>query len=51
MNPQSNKEFIRLTGMTHVKTSPFHPQSIGKDKKIFGVIEWLNTLIFLDTLS
>jgi putative transposase len=24
------KEFIRLTGMTHVKTSPFHPQSNGK---------------------
>jgi len=24
------KEFIRLCGMTHVKTSPFHPQSNGK---------------------
>ena len=24
------KEFIRLTGMTHVKTSPYYPQSNGK---------------------
>jgi len=24
------KEFIRVSGMTHVKTSPFHPQSNGK---------------------
>lgn len=24
------KEFIRLAGMTHVRTSPFHPQSNGK---------------------
>ena len=24
------KEFIRLTGMTHVRTSPFYPQSNGK---------------------
>jgi putative transposase len=24
------KEFIRLSGMTHVRTSPFYPQSNGK---------------------
>ena len=24
------KEFIRITGMTHVRTSPFYPQSNGK---------------------
>ena len=27
---QDFKEFIRLTGMTHVKTSPYYPQSNGK---------------------
>ena len=24
------KEFIRISGMTHVRTSPFYPQSNGK---------------------
>jgi len=24
------KEFIRVSGMTHVRTSPFYPQSNGK---------------------
>jgi len=24
------KEFIRICGMTHVRTSPFYPQSNGK---------------------
>jgi transposase InsO family protein len=24
------KEFIRISGMTHVKTSPFYPQSMGR---------------------
>jgi len=24
------KEFIRIAGMTHVKTSPYYPQSNGK---------------------
>jgi transposase InsO family protein len=25
------KEFIRISGMTHVKTSPYYPQSKGED--------------------
>ena len=28
------KEFIRLAGLTHVKTSPYYPQSNGKIEKI-----------------
>jgi transposase InsO family protein len=27
------KEFIRISGMTHVRTSPFHPQSNGKNER------------------
>ena len=32
------KEFIRICGMTHVRTSPFYPQSNGKIER------WLKTL-------
>ena len=27
------KEFIRISGMTHVRTSPFYPQSNGKNER------------------
>ena len=30
------KEFIRLAGMTHVRTSPYHPQSNGKIERWHG---------------
>lgn len=33
------KEFIRISGMTHVKTSPFHPQSNGKLERFHGTIK------------
>ncbi|MGH7663428.1 MAG: IS3 family transposase [Gemmatimonadaceae bacterium] len=28
------KEFIRITGMTHVRTSPYYPQSNGKSERL-----------------
>lgn len=28
--PNASKDFIRLTGMTHVRTSPYYSQSYGK---------------------
>lgn len=33
------KEFIRLTGMTHVRTSPFYPQSNGKVERYHKTIK------------
>ena len=30
------KEFIRISGMTHVRTSPFYPQSNGKIERFHG---------------
>ena len=33
------KEFIRLCGMTHVKTSPYYPQSNGKIERFHRTIE------------
>jgi putative transposase len=33
------KEFIRLCGMTHVKTSPFYPQSNGKIERWHGTVK------------
>jgi putative transposase len=33
------KEFIRLCGMTHVKTSPYHPQSNGKLERYHRTIK------------
>ena len=33
------KEFIRVSGMTHVKTSPYYPQSNGKLERWHGTIK------------
>jgi len=33
------KEFIRLTGMSHVRTSPFHPESNGKMERYHKTIK------------
>ena len=33
------KEFIRLTGMTHVRTAPFYPQSNGKLERYHKTIK------------
>jgi transposase InsO family protein len=33
------KEFIRLTGMTHVRTSPYYPQSNGKLERYHKTIK------------
>ena len=33
------KQFIRVCGMTHVKTSPYYPQSNGKKERWFGTLK------------
>lgn len=33
------KQFIRLCGMTHVRTSPYYPQSNGKKERWFGTLK------------
>jgi len=33
------KEFIRISGMTHVKTSPYYPQSNGKIERFHKTIK------------
>ena len=33
------KEFIRLSGMTHVRTSPYYPQSNGKLERFHKTIK------------
>lgn len=33
------KEFIRTMGMTHVRTSPYYPQSNGKQERMQGLIK------------
>lgn len=33
------KEFIRIAGMTHVKTSPYYPQSNGKIERYFKTLK------------
>jgi putative transposase len=46
------KEFVRISGMTHVKTSPYYPQSNGKleryHKTIKGTCIRVNTPLTLD---
>jgi len=46
------KEFIRISGMTHVKTSPYYPQSNGKleryHRTIKGTCIRINTPLSLD---
>ena len=33
------KEFIRISGMTHVRTSPYYPQSNGKIERWHGTLK------------
>ena len=33
------KEFIRLAGMSHVRTSPYYPQSNGKQERMQGSLK------------
>jgi transposase InsO family protein len=33
------KEFIRISGMTHVRTSPYYPQSNGKLERFHATIK------------
>jgi transposase InsO family protein len=33
------KDFIRICGMTHVKTSPYYPQSNGKKERWYGTLK------------
>jgi len=33
------KEFIRLAGMSHVRTSPYYPQSNGKQERMQGTVK------------
>jgi len=33
------KQFIRICGMTHVRTSPYYPQSNGKKERWFGTLK------------
>jgi len=33
------KQFIRVSGMTHVKTSPYYPQSNGKLERFHGTLK------------
>lgn len=33
------KDFIRLTGLTHVRTSPYYPQSNGKKERFYGSLK------------
>jgi transposase InsO family protein len=33
------KQFVRICGMTHVRTSPYYPQSNGKKERWFGTLK------------
>jgi len=33
------KEFVRINGMTHVRTSPYYPQSNGKKERWYGTLK------------
>jgi hypothetical protein len=37
--PRDSHEFIRLCGMTHVRTSPYYPQSNGKIERWYGTLK------------
>ena len=39
MSPKDFKEFIRVCGMTHVRTSPYYPQSNGKIERWHGSLK------------
>jgi putative transposase len=39
------KEFIRISGMTHVRTSPFYPQSNGKLERWHKSLKTLTTAL------
>lgn len=43
---QDFKELIRISGMTHVRTSPYYPQSNGKLERWHGTLKHWQAAIF-----